>query len=268
MPALSAMSWVGGKSDGMGNQQRTGAWIASLLPQDTDVTYCEPFAGMLGVLLQRPQAAMEIVNDLDGRVVNWWRVVRDQPGALSRLIALTPNSRDEYARARASIAEGGEGIHAALDFTICIMQGMASSPGNTGWRQHYQPRGSLAWRRGLDDRIAALAERMRDVAIDNRPAEELIERMASVDEAVIYVDPPYPTAAQGLYGVDTLDHARLSEGLKALTGRAAISGYGDEWDHLGWQRHERSTLRVTPGRNADARVEVLWTNYEPPHRLL
>ena len=265
---LSAMAWVGGKSSGIGNQQRTGAWIASLLPQDTDVTYCEPFAGMLGVLLARPKSKREIVNDLDRRVVNWWRCVRDEPDELARLIALTPNSRDEYARARAGIDDGSTGVRSALDFTICIMQGMASSPGNTGWRHHYQPLGSLAWREGLDDRIADLAERIRDVALENRPAEELIERIAGVEKAVLYVDPPYPSVAPGLYGVESLDRDRLTAGLQSLVGRAAISGYGDEWDHLGWRRHERSTVRMTPGKAASPRTEVLWTNYDPPHMLL
>lgn len=239
-----------------------------MLPQDQAVTYVEPFAGMLGVLLQRPKSAMEIVNDLDGMVINWWRCVRDEPEELTRLIQLTPNSRDEYARARESVATGGDGVQKALDFTISIMQGMASSPGYTGWRQHYQPRGSLAWRHGLDERIIAIADRMRDVVIENRPAEELIERLADVHEAVLYVDPPYPTAAQGLYGVDSLDKDRLSVALMALSGRAAISGYNDEWDQLGWQRHERSTVRVTPGRDGAKRVEVLWTNYQPENRLL
>ena len=265
--SLSAMSWMGGKSDGQGNQQRTGAWITSLLPHDTAVTYVEPFAGMLGVLLQRPKSAFEIVNDLDGMVVNWWRCVRDEPDEMTRLLTMTPNSRDEFYRARDSVAAGGTGIRKALDFTICVMQGMAHAPSG-GWGQHYQPRGALAWRRGLDERIAALADRMRDVAIENRPAEELIERLATIQEAVVYVDPPYPTATHGMYGADIVDRDRLAEGLKAMVGRAAVSGYNDEWDHLGWERHERATVRVSPGKTGEKRVEVLWTNYTPPSRLL
>ena len=269
MSSLSAMPWVGGKSDGLGNQQRTGAWIASLLPPETAVTYCEPFAGMLGVMLQRAKSAKEIVNDLDGRVVNWWRAVRDYPDEMSRLIALTPHSRDEYMRARQSVASGeAQGVQAALDFTICILQGIASTPAYSGWKHQYKPRGGLAWRGGLDERIGMLAERMRDVSIEHRDACELLERTASYDETVIYVDPPY-SAVDNLYS-ERPDHKQLTEALLAQRGRVAVSGYGQEWDHLGWERHEWSTLRVAIGSDHKAgRTEVLWTKlYFPPARLL
>ena len=51
-----ALGWVGGKS--AHSAARTGTWIAGLLPPPgVTYTYCEPFAGMLGVLLQRQEAA-------------------------------------------------------------------------------------------------------------------------------------------------------------------------------------------------------------------
>ena len=82
--ALRGLKWVGGKS--AASALGTGKWITSLLPYDR--TYAEPFAGMCGVLLQRFPSAEEIVNDLDERVVNWWRVVRDRPDEIQRLIMI------------------------------------------------------------------------------------------------------------------------------------------------------------------------------------
>lgn len=75
MRRLSALYWPGGKS---GNGAGVGRWIADQLPWRYSSCYVEPFAGMLGVLLQRKPVQTEIVNDSDERVVNWWRVVRDR----------------------------------------------------------------------------------------------------------------------------------------------------------------------------------------------
>lgn len=58
--------------------------------------YCEPFAGGLSVLLAKPPSLIETVNDLDKRIITFWRVLRDNPKELERLCALTPHSRTEY----------------------------------------------------------------------------------------------------------------------------------------------------------------------------
>ena len=82
---LKGLIWAGGKSSwGIGS----GRWVARQLPHRR--VYIEPFAGMLGVLLQRPPARREMVSDLDGRIINWWRVVRDQGPALEKLLDNTP----------------------------------------------------------------------------------------------------------------------------------------------------------------------------------
>ena len=64
---LAAMLYAGTKSGR--SALGLGHWIAGQLPQSEQQTYVEPFAGMLGVLLARPRSQLEIVNDLDERVV-------------------------------------------------------------------------------------------------------------------------------------------------------------------------------------------------------
>ena len=56
------------------------------------------------------------------------------------------------------------------------------------------------------------------------------------------------------------------ERLRSVRGRVALSGYGTEWDGLGWRRHEFVTFLSTAGQAGERRkerVEVLWTNYQP-----
>lgn len=59
-------------------------------------TYVEPFAGSLAVLLAKPPALIEVVNDLDRELVVFWRVLQQRPEELIRVCALTPHARAEY----------------------------------------------------------------------------------------------------------------------------------------------------------------------------
>src|SRR5436305_8185500 len=72
--------------------------IIDVLPQHEH--YVEPFAGSLAVLLAKPRSRMETVNDLDGDIMTFWRVLRDRPEDLARVCSLTPHSRLEHATAQ------------------------------------------------------------------------------------------------------------------------------------------------------------------------
>lgn len=77
-----------------GAKNRLAPWICEYIPKH-DV-YLEPFAGSLAVLFNKPKSHIETVNDLDGEVVNFFRIVRDRESELRRAIELTPFSRSEY----------------------------------------------------------------------------------------------------------------------------------------------------------------------------
>ena len=81
-----AFGWYGGKYSHLD-------WLLPQLP--TCHHYCEPFGGSGAVLLNRVPSPVETYNDLDGEVVNFFRVLRECPDELIRQIALTPFSRSE-----------------------------------------------------------------------------------------------------------------------------------------------------------------------------
>src|SRR5205823_3664247 len=82
-----AFGWYGGKFNHLG-------WLLPLLPCCHH--YCEPFAGSAAVLLNRQPSPVETYNDIDGEVVNFFRVLRSQKEALIEAIGLTPFSREEF----------------------------------------------------------------------------------------------------------------------------------------------------------------------------
>jgi len=264
---LPSMAYHGGKSGG----NPAGKWIASMLPWDYQTTYVEPFAGMLGVLLQRKPVINEIVNDLNGDIYNWWIQVRDNYDELSRLLAMTPRARQAFDDARALLdSGGGSPVRRAHATQVVIMQSLMHAVDSPGWVPMYILRDIGSCRvRWVGKEVANLAARLSGVQIENKDAVELLERTAICPHAVVYCDPPYRTAETSCYGKDSnsTDWGRMADALQAQQGKCAVSGYGDEWDALGWQRFEfTKTYRVSAGvgkRTSKPRTEVLWCNYQP-----
>ena len=253
-----------------GGKRRLADWIASMLPWDFGSHYIEPYAGMASVLLARAAVKLETLNDLNGRVINWWRTIRDEPDAFARLLAHTPHSRQEFEDSIRALDDMSlPSIRRALAFHVviaqCVHSGDNATPAN--WRRRFTISSNSdtmnTWRA---ERVDALAERLHGVQLENRDALDILERAADVAESVIYVDPPYSTATTSPYTHDAGTDG-LVERLHAQTGHVAVSGYGAEWDALDWVRHEQPSRRHQIGGAVEDRTEVLWTNYQPPHRM-
>ena len=251
--------YYGGKS---ASGRGTGAWIRSLLPEDRDATYVETHGGMLGVMLARPKVKNEIANDLNGRVVNWWKVVRDKPDEFTYKLAHTPRSERLFEESKATMDEG-EDVDRAIKLHVVMSCSIMHGDGEAAhFGIRYSGRVDVPNQEAKS--IAVIAARLSHVQLLDRPAVKLLERLADLKHAVVYVDPPYRTAHTATYSVNEQDYDETVRLLKAQKGRVAVSGYGHEWDDLGWQRHEFATVNsVLAGGQQDvsARTEVLWTNY-------
>src|SRR5215204_4898005 len=101
--------WYGGKFNHLD-------WLLPLLPAAHH--YCEPFSGSAAVLLNRIPAPVETYNDIDGELVNFFRVLREWPEELARIIALTPFSREEFHRAIFGDTVDLDGMERARQFYV------------------------------------------------------------------------------------------------------------------------------------------------------
>src|SRR5690606_31014690 len=82
-----AFGWYGGKYSHID-------WLLPLLPETQH--YCEPFGGSAAVLVNRKPSPVETYNDIDGELVNFFRVLREDKDKLLEVIGLTPFSREEF----------------------------------------------------------------------------------------------------------------------------------------------------------------------------
>lgn len=251
---LAALQYYGGKSA----RNPLGRWIASHLPRTN--LYCEPFAGMLGILLARPPSSTEIINDLDERVSNWWTIVRDRNAELTDRLRLTPYDENAYNRIQQTDWTTKDELWRAWAFTIVCDQSFGGKNAGTFRRPYYDRPTSDPYPDYLAAKVLRLRDRLANVKIFNQPAAKFLTRLANEPEAVIYCDPPYYTARDDYkergYNVD-----ELTEALLAQTGKVLISGYPGEWEHLNWQHLDHHRITTTARDRQVPRTERIWANY-------
>ncbi|HEV2530934.1 DNA adenine methylase [Phenylobacterium sp.] len=262
----------------MGGKWRLAPRIIQRMPPHR--TYLEPYGGAASVLLRKPRAFREIYNDLDGEVVNLFRVLRDRcAGAeLARLIELTPWARAEFEE---SYLEVEDPIERARRTMVRSFMGFGSTAvalrRRTGFRALSEREGKPPqgdWM-GMPAAIAQISERLSGVVIENKPAMDL---MAAVDgpETLIFADPPYVHATRSkkrihgslehAYAHEMTDaqHAELLAWLAGCGSMVMLSGYRtDLYDEKlkGWERCEVAA-HAHGGR---PRTECLWINPAAQH---
>ena len=246
--------------------------MASLLPQETDVTYVEPFCGMCGILFQRPKSILEIINDLNSRIANWFQVIRDDAEEIAHHVHYTPLVEDDFKYAKENLDNPNiSKVKRAWCFYVVVNFSMMHGDERINIAKLWTPSGGV--NRLKHENILAISERLLDVQILNMDAVDMLERVVDIEKTVIYCDPPYPSSETSPYLHSDIDQDRLIDVLKQCKGKVAISGYRDEWDGLGWQRQELKSSRNTwkgvgAGLEHSDRTEILWTNYEPAQGML
>ncbi|NLI97102.1 DNA adenine methylase [bacterium] len=264
---MIAFGWYGGKFNHLN-------WLLPHLPEVHH--YCEPFGGSAAVLLNRPPSPVETYNDIDGEVVNFFRVLRNQKDVLIEAIGLTPFSREEFALAISESREGLSDLERARRFFVRARQvrtGLAQKASIGRWANCKNTSragmsGVVSRWLGSVEALPNIAERLLRVQIENRPAIEVIQLYDSKD-TLFYCDPPYPHESRGdinAYGFEmtTADHIALAKVLKKCKGKVAISGYRCEiMDDLyvEWRRLDAPEKMCHSIKKP--RQEALWTNYEP-----
>ena len=191
-PKRPALRYYGGKWN-------LAPWIISFFPPH--LNYVEPCGGAASVLLQKPRSPLETFNDLDGNVVNFFRVLRDQPDELIKKLRLTPYAQDEYFL---SLQICTDEIERARRFFVMLwmsLQGGSHDSAKGSWRTQtnaIHSDGGTRWAKppsqfiDVVESIDKVAQRFRYVQICNNNSVKIIANYDNAD-ALIYFDPPYVT---------------------------------------------------------------------------
>jgi DNA adenine methylase len=255
-----------------GGKTRLAGRIVPLLP--THRHYVEPFAGSLAVLLAKPRSTMETVNDIDGDLMTFWRVLRDRPEEQALHMALTPHSRAEYQVAYD--LDTGDDLERARRVWVLLSQGRGGSMRRTGWRFYRDPKTSTysfpEYLAAYVNRVPAAAERLAGVSLECRDALDVLDDYGQHAEVLLYCDPPYVGSTRiANYRHEMTadeDHRALADALTACRSAVVLSGYRSPlYDELydGWHRAELKAwtgngIQIGATHTDGDRVEVLWSN--------
>ncbi|MDE2097198.1 MAG: DNA adenine methylase [Patescibacteria group bacterium] len=247
--------------------------IVALMPPHTH--YVEPYAGGLSVLLAKePSGVSEVINDIDGRLTNFWRVLQQENlfQRFRRTMDAVPFSELEWRDAE-SWDGGSDPVADAAAFFVKCRQSLAgrmncfATLSRTRTRRGMNEQAS-AWLNAVDG-LAAVHARLKRVAILNRDALDVIRQQDGPD-TLFYLDPPYlgeTRSAADVYAheMNAEQHDELLAVIRECKGRVMLSGYASEAYRRGlpgWPRHEFVVPNQAAGGKRKRRMtEVVWCNY-------
>lgn len=260
--------------------------LLPLVPQHH--IYVEPFGGGASMLLAREPSAVEVYNDLNSGLVNFFRVLRNkkQFEAFHRLALLTPFSREEHDLFNSTWASTKDPVEQAHRFFFVARTSFGGIFGNT-WghtvaSSSRSMAGSVAVYLGAIEKLPEVSERLLRVQVEHGNALDVIERY-DTPETFFYLDPPYvlSTRKGGGYEheMDDAQHRQLVELLLTVKGKVLLSGYPTRlyakleeagWQTMRWQAvcsasgHTRlNGLKGTgAAKQKQQRVEAVWFNYK------
>jgi len=248
-----------------GGKYKMAKWIISHFPQHE--FYVEPYGGAGSVLMRKPKVQGEIYNDLDGDVVNVFRIMRDPEKSreLEKLIRLTPFAYEEYKKAYEPCDDDIERARRVVFRSFASIGSDGVSRRNSGFRGLKNNGTSVTaaqeWAR-YPDAIQAFVDRLRCVLIEQRPALHLF-KLYDRKETLFYVDPPYLMSTRSNSSVlyvnelSEQDHVELSKVLHSLKGMVVLSGYTSSlYEELYSDWHKR--VKSSTAQNGKGRVECLW----------
>ena len=254
-----------------GAKWRIAPWIICQFPQHE--CYCEPYGGSAGVLLRKPRSWLEVFNDKSEAVVQFFRVLREEPEALVEAIRWTPYAKLEWELA---MEEGDEldVVERARRFYVRSVMSLAgpTAQWRTGWRRQKVISKDNNGKKKMTaaaigfmgvEYLYQVAQRLRGVQIECDEALAVIERYDS-PKTLFYLDPPYPSSVRGRWKTTAYEHEMTLEDHEALArlchevqGMTVISSYDSElYQELygDWEQVARAT-RVN---GAGSALEMLW----------
>ncbi len=267
----SPFKWVGGKS-------RLRKFVIPMIPSHT--CYVEPFAGAAWVLFGKPPSDVEILNDIDEELVNFFQVVKEKPDELISSFEWELVSRAEFDRLASSDPVQMSDVQRAHRFYYLIMAGWGGEARYPRFQTSITDGGHgnrlIGALKTLRQRLLPIHQRLSTVIIENLDWRKCIDRYDRPG-TVMYIDPPYlgngANYKHNMRGED--EHSELAERLKSTRCQWILSSYDIPEVRGLFEQHIISPVQSSSGMKTgseDDRAgkkrtinkEVLITNFVPP----
>ncbi len=245
-------------------------------------TYVEVFGGSAALFFAKSVSPLEVINDLNSGLVNFYRVLRD-PAKFQKfeyLANLTPFSREEFNFCRATWQTCQDDVEKAHRWFVLIRHSYGAMGHSFGNSIADGKNGMATSVRSYLSAVARLSEvhqRLSGAQIENLDFRELIKKYDRLG-TFFYLDPPYVHSTRSgnryyAHEMTDRDHEETVSLLLAAQGRSMVSGYANPiyrpLEQAGWKRLDFRTVCPAAARKKKssgdekngARIESVWVRY-------
>jgi DNA adenine methylase len=253
-----------------GGKQMMCGKIVPLIPKHR--LYCEPFAGGAAIYFAKEPSELEVLNNTNRELINFYKVVQNNFVELEKEIKITLNSRDLYRKASTVYNNPDMFSEVKRAWALWVMSSQsfgAQLDGSWGYDRG-KNRTAKKVHNARESFTIELAERLQNTSIECADACYIIRGRDCAD-AFFYCDPPYYNACMGHYDGYTLaDFKELLETLSKIKGKFLLSSYPseilDEYiEKYGW-KSKTFDMRISVNAKADTKnqrkKEVITANYD------
>lgn len=254
-----------------GGKQKLSKEILPLIPKHK--LYCEPFFGGGAVFFAKPKSEIEVINDTNGEIINFYKVVRTKFSQLQKEILSSLHSRKLHRKAKFIYRNPDMWSDVERAWAVYIMSHQSygaiidstwacGKKENTTEKKFFSKKNSFA---------KEYAERLEKVQIECRDALETIATR-DTKESFFYCDPPYFNSYLGHYEKYTEeDFEKLLQVLSKIKGKFLLSSYPSEIlskyiKKNNWHSKKIDKALCMAASNAahkkKRKTEVLTANYE------
>lgn len=237
--------------------------------------WVEAFCGSAAITLKKFPAPIEIINDIDNEIINFFEQLRNNHEQLCNVIELTPYAEQELINARRQ-QSGLSNIERARLFLVQSMMAIngvfGEERGGFSYSDSYSRNEMEArvnrWN-NLPKRLENVVKRLKKVRIENKDARDLLKRFLNRPATLIYLDPPYFSDRTNGYNYDANNkefHSELLEIANKANCMIFISGYENKLYNkfltkkLGWKKKTIETHTKDSKGQIHSRIEVIWMN--------
>jgi DNA adenine methylase len=209
---MGPLNYVGGKS-------RLAKVIIERIPEH--LTYIEPFCGGGQVFFHKPRSKIEVLNDLDSQLVNFYRVCQCHHEELSRYMRTMPVSREWFENFEKTPPESLTDIQRAARFLYLQKLAYGGRITRKAYGIHVTAKPNLRAEL-IAETLANTHARLAGVQIEHLPYNEILERYDRPG-TFFYLDPPYYDVRLYRYNLEHDDFVEMAERLRALKGKFLLS---------------------------------------------
>jgi len=250
-----------------GGKQRLLRQILPLIPNDINL-YCEPFVGGGAVFWAKEPNNVEVINDTNKELINFYEVVQNEFIELEKLIRITLHSRSLFNDAKVVYDNPHMFTRIKRAWAVWVLssQGFASQLGNSWGYDKKKPSVSRKIQNKKEGFTEDLAIRLQHVQIECTDALRIVKSRDEKD-SFFYCDPPYYNANMGHYDGYTLeDFEMLLKTLSNLNGKFLLSSYPSDiltkyTDKFGWNQLQYDQPISAAKTGNKRKIEVLTYNY-------